>query len=56
MSTTRRQFMGTLGAATALIGAPSILRAQGRPWRRLPPVDDVAVVLTAGWHERYLER
>ncbi|WP_445505223.1 ABC transporter substrate-binding protein [Microvirga sp. G4-2] len=30
MNTTRRQFMGTIGAATALIGAPSILRAQGQ--------------------------
>jgi branched-chain amino acid transport system substrate-binding protein len=30
MSTTRRQFIGSVGAATALIGAPSILRAQGQ--------------------------
>jgi branched-chain amino acid transport system substrate-binding protein len=29
MTTTRRQFLGTIGATTALIGAPSILRAQG---------------------------
>jgi branched-chain amino acid transport system substrate-binding protein len=30
MTHTRRQFIGTVGAATALIGAPSILRAQGQ--------------------------
>ena len=30
MTHTRRQFIGTIGAATALIGAPSILRAQGQ--------------------------
>jgi branched-chain amino acid transport system substrate-binding protein len=30
MSTTRRQFLGTIGATTALIGAPSILRAQAQ--------------------------
>jgi branched-chain amino acid transport system substrate-binding protein len=30
MTTTRRQFLGTVGATTALIGAPSILRAQGQ--------------------------
>ena len=30
MSTTRRQFLGTVGATTALIGAPSILRAQAQ--------------------------
>jgi branched-chain amino acid transport system substrate-binding protein len=35
MITTRRQFMGTLGAATALIGAPSILRAQGQETFRI---------------------
>lgn len=34
----------------------SILRAHGRPWRQLPRVEDVADELTAGWHERYLER
>lgn len=28
MTTTRRELLGTMGAATALIGAPSILRAQ----------------------------
>jgi len=30
MTHTRRQFIGTVGAATALIGAPSILRARGQ--------------------------
>ena len=30
MTHTRRQFIGTIGAATTLIGAPSILRAQGQ--------------------------
>ncbi|HEX2240485.1 MAG TPA: ABC transporter substrate-binding protein [Actinomycetota bacterium] len=30
MTTTRREFMGTIGAATALVGAPSIVRAQGQ--------------------------
>jgi branched-chain amino acid transport system substrate-binding protein len=30
MTHTRRQFIGTIGAATALIGAPSILRAQAQ--------------------------
>jgi branched-chain amino acid transport system substrate-binding protein len=31
MTTTRRQFLGTIGATTALIGAPTILRAQSQP-------------------------
>ena len=30
MTTTRRQFLGTIGATTALIGAPSILQAQAQ--------------------------
>lgn len=30
MTHTRRQFIGTVGAATALIGVPSILRAEGQ--------------------------
>lgn len=33
----------------------AILRANGRPWRQAPSVDEVAETLTAGWHERYLE-
>ena len=33
----------------------SILRANGRPWRQMPPIVEVAENLTAGWHERYLE-
>ena len=33
----------------------AILRANGRPWRQAPGVDEVADGLTAGWHERYLE-
>jgi branched-chain amino acid transport system substrate-binding protein len=35
MTSTRRQFMSTVGAATALIGAPSILRAQGQDTYRI---------------------
>ena len=30
MTTNRRQFIGTLGAASALIAAPSVLRAQSQ--------------------------
>lgn len=33
----------------------SILRANGRPWRQAPAIDEVAETLTAGWHQRYLE-
>ncbi len=35
MTTTRRQFIGTAGAAAALIGTPSILRAQGQTTFRI---------------------
>lgn len=40
---------------TRLDESLSILRANGRPWRQPPAIDDVAETLTAGWHERYLE-
>ena len=33
----------------------AILRADGRPWRQPPTIDEVAEGLTAGWHEQYLE-
>ena len=33
----------------------AIVRAEGRPWRQSPPVDEVADALVAGWHEEYLE-
>jgi tagatose 1,6-diphosphate aldolase len=33
----------------------SIVRAAGRPWRQSPSVEEVSEILTAGWHEDYLE-
>jgi len=33
----------------------AIVRAEGRPWRESPSVDEVAEALTAGWHEEYLK-
>ena len=44
-----------LRCQTRLDECLAILRADGRPWRHAPAVDDVAEDLPAGWHQRYLE-
>jgi tagatose-1,6-bisphosphate aldolase len=33
----------------------AIVRAEGRPWRQAPPVEEVGEALTAGWHQEYLK-